>query len=82
MRIYDLFISYNWQEADTVEGLARALQTHQVSPFLDRWHIRAGLSWRERLEELISGCGAVVVCIGPPSEAQVTMLPRASCSFD
>jgi signal transduction histidine kinase len=62
---HDLFISYNWQDAETVERLAQGLRDHGLNPFLDRWYLIPGLSWPDRLERLINECHAVAVCLGP-----------------
>lgn len=65
MNTHDLFISYNWQDAETVERLVQGLQDHGLNPFLDRWYLIPGLSWPDRLERLINECHAVAVCLGP-----------------
>ena len=62
---YDVFLSYHWRDRESVEALARLLQTHGLRVFLDRWYLHPGRSWPQELEAVFHACGAVAVCVGP-----------------
>jgi len=62
---YDVFISYNTQDRQSVTALATRLKNQQVNVFLDRWHLIPGQPWPERLRNVLSSCSAVAVCLGP-----------------
>jgi TIR domain len=62
---YDLFLSYNSADHVLVEEIACRTREQHLKPFLDRWDLVPGVRWRPRLEEILSTCKAVAVCIGP-----------------
>jgi hypothetical protein len=63
---YDVFFSYNWQDASAVEAVAHALRAQGLTVFLDRWYLVPGRPWHPALEEIIDACRAVAVFLGPP----------------
>ena len=62
---YDLFLSYDSAAHDVVEDIARKLRAKGLEPFLDRWALTPGMRWRPRLEQMLSSCKAVAICVGP-----------------
>jgi WD40 repeat protein len=64
MPSFDVFVSYNRANQDAVERLGRALRARGLTVFIDRWYLVAGQSWPETLEQHLSDCRAVAVCIG------------------
>ena len=62
---YDVFLSYNSQDKSAVERMAQSLRNRSLEPFLDRWYLRPGLSWPQKLEEALRTCRAVAVFLGP-----------------
>jgi WD40 repeat protein len=62
---FDLFLSYNSRDHEQVEDLARRLRQHRLTLFFDRWYLAPGLRWRPTLEDTLTSCRAVVVCVGP-----------------
>ena len=61
----DLFLSYNSTDHSFVENIARRLRNAGLEPFLDRWHLAAGIRWRSKLEENLSSCKAIAIFVGP-----------------
>jgi TIR domain len=62
---YDLFLSYNSEDHDVVEDIARKLRDKGLEPFLDRWYLAPGARWRSKLEDTLSFCKAVAIFVGP-----------------
>ena len=62
---YDVFVSYNSRDHDTVQVVAQWLRDQKLTVFLDRWYLAAGKPWPEALEEALSACRAVAVFLGP-----------------
>ena len=63
--IYDVFLSYRWRDHEHAGALARALRSRELKVFLDRWYLTPGRPWPQALEEVLRGCRAVAVCVGP-----------------
>jgi hypothetical protein len=63
--VFDLFVSYHWRDREPVEALARALRDRGLTVFLDRWYLVPGQPWPQKLEEILTGCRAVAICLGP-----------------
>src|SRR5262245_64973688 len=61
---YDAWLSYHSRERAQVEALARALESLSGRVFLDRWYLKPGLPWPQRLEAALRDCGVVVVWVG------------------
>ena len=64
-RHYDAFISYHSRDQSQVQALAEKLRGQNLQVFLDRWYLTPGQPWPQMLEQALSACGAVAVCIGP-----------------
>jgi WD40 repeat protein len=62
---YDVFLSHNSQDKPAVERMAQSLRNRGLEPFLDRWYLRPGLPWPQKLEEALRTCRAVAVFLGP-----------------
>src|SRR6516165_3373981 len=62
---YDLFLSYNSEDHDVVEAIARKLRDEGLEPFFDRWYLAPGARWRPKLEDTLSSCKAVAIFVGP-----------------
>ena len=62
---YDAFISYHSRDQSQVQALAEKLRGQNLQVFLDRWYLTPGQPWPQMLEQALSACGAVAVCIGP-----------------
>ena len=61
---YDVFLSYNSADHEVVEDVARNLRDEGLEPFLDRWYLAPGARWRSKLEDTLSSCKAVAICVG------------------
>lgn len=62
---YDVFLSYNSQDKQAVEHIARLLKTNGVRIWFDRWNLRPGSRWQEELENIIETCKTAAVFVGP-----------------
>jgi len=62
---YDVFLSYNSQDKQAVEYIARLLKTNRVRIWFDRWNLRPGSRWQEELENIIETCKTAAVFVGP-----------------
>lgn len=62
---FDVFLSYHWRDQREVQALAAQLHERGVKVFLDRWYLTPGKSWLQELEQTLSTCRAVAVCLGP-----------------
>lgn len=61
---YDVFLSYHSRDQAHVEMIAHDLRAKGLKVFLDRWYLVPGHPWPQELEQILSNCGAVAVCIG------------------
>jgi tetratricopeptide (TPR) repeat protein len=65
-KLYDVFLSYNSQDREAVEELARRLQDERgLKLWLDRWSNVPGAQWQEELERALGAARACAVFIGP-----------------
>jgi hypothetical protein len=62
---YDLFLSYNSADHVLVKEIAQRIRQQDLKPFLDSWYFVPGIRWRPKLEQILSSCKAVAVCVGP-----------------
>jgi len=66
MTEYDVFLSYNSADQESVEIIARHLRTEaDLQPFLDRWHLVPGEPWQEALAEALDASRTCAVFLGP-----------------
>ena len=61
---YDVFISYNWRDKDTVRSIAAQLRDRGLRPWMDERQLRPGFLWQQELEEIIARVPAAAVVIG------------------
>lgn len=65
-RSYDVFLSYNSADKQAVETLARQLvKEGNINPFFDKWCIKPGDLWQEKLEEGLDNSQTCAIFIGP-----------------
>ncbi|NJD07711.1 MAG: TIR domain-containing protein, partial [Methylococcaceae bacterium] len=65
MAAYDVFLSYPTRLQREVAELAKKLEGEGLTVFLDRWNLVPGQPWPKALEQALSQCGSVAVCLGP-----------------
>jgi GTPase SAR1 family protein len=61
---YDVFLSYNWRDKDTVRSIARQLRNRGLRPWMDERQLRPGILWQPELEEIIARVPAAAVVFG------------------
>ena len=61
---YDVFLSYNRCDRDSVLVLAKALRDRGMKVWLDVWSMRPGVPWQEELEKALLRSGAAAVVVG------------------
>jgi nucleotide-binding universal stress UspA family protein len=61
---YDVFLSYNWRDKDTVRSIAGQLRNRGLRPWMDERQLRPGFLWQPELEEIIARVPAAAVVIG------------------
>jgi hypothetical protein len=61
---FDVFLSHNSKDKPAVKALGAALQQRGLSVWLDEWELRPGLTWRDALADIVTGCKSAIVCIG------------------
>lgn len=62
---HDIFISHKSEFKPWVEWLARALQDHERSVFLDGWHLVPGDLWLEGLHSAVQTCKSAILVATP-----------------
>ena len=62
---FDVFLSHNSADKPQVEWLASKLEERGLRPFLDKWDLSAGRSWRNDLEIALANSKTAVVFFGP-----------------
>jgi nucleotide-binding universal stress UspA family protein len=61
---YDVFLSFNWRDKETVRSIARRLRNRGLRPWMDERQLRPGFLWQPELEEIIARVPAAAVLIG------------------
>jgi hypothetical protein len=61
----DLFLSYNNADRKEVLALHERLKLRGIASFIDRVHLKSGVSWVDELEQALKLVRAVAVCCGP-----------------
>src|ERR1019366_3221778 len=61
----DVFLSYNRDDRETVEFLARKLRCEGISVWVDMWNLVPGELWQPGIEEALNTSSACGVFIGP-----------------
>lgn len=64
MADFDLFLSYNSLDRETVLQIAAHLKSRDLHPWLDVEELRPGLPWQDGLEEAMKTTRAAAVCLG------------------
>ncbi len=62
--MYDVFISYNSLDHETVVRVAEALRGRGLTPYLDRWYLVPGVSWVDALERPLASCRSAAIFLG------------------
>jgi WD40 repeat protein len=62
---FDVFLSHSSKDKPEVEWLAGQIEKHGLRPFLDKWDLHAGRSWRGDLERALENSKTAVVFFGP-----------------
>lgn len=61
---FDVFLCHNGQDKREVKEIALVLKEKGLSPWLDIWELRPGLSWQKMLEQQINQIQSAAVFIG------------------
>jgi len=61
---FDVFLCHNSKDKPEIKKIAHELQAQGLSPWLDEWELRPGLSWQELLEEQIKRIHSAGVFVG------------------
>jgi nucleotide-binding universal stress UspA family protein len=61
---FDVFLSHNSKDKDTVRRLAEAMTARGLKVWLDEWELVPGRPWQEALEKIIQTTKAAAVLIG------------------
>ncbi|MEH2335161.1 GUN4 domain-containing protein [Nostoc sp.] len=64
MEKFDVFLCHNSKDKPAVILVAEQLKQRGISPWLDIWHLRPGLSWQNSLEEQIDQIRAAAIFVG------------------
>ena len=64
-RHYDVFLSYNRADQDTVHRIAERLRGEGLEPWLDTWALMPGQSWQEGIVDGLSASSTCAVVVGP-----------------
>ena len=65
---YHVFLSHKGDDKPEVELLATRLKGEAgLRPFLDKWQLRAGMSWQPELENAIDRSASAAIFFGPHS---------------
>lgn len=62
---YQVFLSYNREDAQDVEQIARHLVERGVQPWLDQWNLIPGNPWQPMVEYALRECCACAIFVGP-----------------
>jgi GTPase SAR1 family protein len=62
---FDVFLSYNSSDRDSVLAIANRLVARGILPWLDVWEIQPGKHWQPALSTIIRGVRSAAVFIGP-----------------
>jgi hypothetical protein len=62
---FDIFLSYNSKDRDTVIAIAEMLKEVGLRAWLDVWNLIPGKPWQGELEQAIEGINCAAICVGP-----------------
>src|SRR5829696_1943384 len=60
----DVFLSHHHADKG-VEQVAQALRRSGLEPWLDSWHLPAGVRWQPEVAEALAECASCAVLVGP-----------------
>ncbi|MGB8193058.1 MAG: toll/interleukin-1 receptor domain-containing protein, partial [Chitinophagaceae bacterium] len=63
--VYDIFLSYNRSDFETIETIAKELKQQGLNVFFDQWVLKHGIPWIEHVENAITSCKIAMIFIGP-----------------
>lgn len=61
---FDVFLCYNQKDKAQVREIAKNLQQHGITPWLDEWELQPGLPWQRQLEQQIKQVKSAAVFVG------------------
>jgi CheY-like chemotaxis protein len=61
---FDVFLCHNSEDKSVVKDIGNELKRRGLSPWLDEWELRPGLSWQELVEEQIEDIKSAAVFVG------------------
>ena len=64
MADFDVFLSYNSRDRETVLQIADHLKRYNLRPWLDVAELRPGLPWQDGLEDAMKTTRAAAICLG------------------
>jgi WD40 repeat protein len=64
-RRFDVFLSHNNRDKHMVERIAERLKRARLEPWLDAWHLVAGMDWQRGLAEGLAASRSCAVFVGP-----------------
>ena len=60
-----VFLSYNREDSEAVEEVARRLRRDGIEPWFDRWSAATGQAWQLQIAEALGTVSACAVFVGP-----------------
>jgi WD40 repeat protein/energy-coupling factor transporter ATP-binding protein EcfA2 len=63
--LFDVFLSHNSQEKQSVERIAEKLKREAIEPWLDKWCLTPGGDWQDELAAGLHVSAACAVFVGP-----------------
>src|SRR5690242_15597445 len=60
----DVFLSHHNADTRVVERIAESLRRDGVEPWLDSWHLPAGVRWQPEVADALAACESCAVFVG------------------
>ena len=64
MAALDVFLSHHHADKAVVEEIAEALKRSGLEPWLDSWHLPAGVRWQPQVADALAACASCAVFVG------------------
>jgi hypothetical protein len=64
---FDVFLSHHNADTAVVEEIAEVLRRSGIEPWLDSWHLPAGVRWQPKVADALAACASCAVFVGPAS---------------
>ena len=61
----DVFLSHHNADTAAVEQVAEVLRRNALEPWLDSWHLPAGVRWQPEVATALAACASCAVLVGP-----------------